>query len=637
MGQSENDRCTIRGYLLGIVCDKLRVWDRIADAQIFAVPSAQAAPTTDTFARANQFASKPVLRDIDAAELKKVTAAPGVMRGTSDSNGEFCLVNPDYQGGTLDIYVCFKRIPTPSLKPGYIELEEDCCLFLGTIRPVQFQGCWYMINVVPSANWCAIRRKADAWVIVGRVTPCDDDNIGLGDLQVTAIDADIVQHDTLGAATTNANGIFRIDYPGAKFRQGTWVDIELFGGPDVFFEIVDADGNELLGESPLRGRHADRSNRDACYCVELCVDVRVPTPGNPGPVPTVWTQIGDAFLIPDSSSLNDFDADGYAGAARYAFHGSIRMVGSAPRFTAANNPVEYRFLVSDTTTPNGGAAPADADFNRIVGVGANAGLFAARKVGQMIRYAPYKVVNIVAQHEDLDAEGWLDVNASIARTFVADPTLSPADIADFVWVDLDSLLAINTHGLTSESNVPAGAAVPGDNVPDANVIGLESKAIRFEIREVIDKAANNFNTMPGSGTTLNSIVVNNNASFARVAMAEHLSSTACTPLSGAAPHVAFSVHHPHLRNVSIRVRSNDGAYDHTLNDAASKPATSDASIPLSGNTSASVNRLHNPLVDLPPGLHKCTYIVTLSVLRRLHTGDGAVYADTPQTSFYYEP
>lgn len=629
------ERCTIYGYLYGAICPNLLVWDRVGGAEIYARRSERQEVMADSLARPNQGSLKSVVEEVEEANLQQLVVPSNVMRATTNDSGAFCLVNPDYQGQLIDLYACIRRIPAPTLEQGSVELERPLCLFLGTYKPFKFGDRWYLIVVIPAGIWCRVRRKADLWVIVGRVMPCDKPTIGLGSLTVTARDVDIVQPDFLGTGITNAMGVFRIDYPGANFRQGTWIDVELFGGPDVYFKIEDADGNVLLDEPPTQGRAAGRGDRGPCFCVNLCVDV--PVPPDTGTVPTVWTKIGTQFTIPDAVLLNDFDVDGYAGAAKYAFHSVIRLLGSAPRLTSSGNPVEYRFLVSDTTTQNGNLPPADTAFSRIVGVGSDVALFGKTQIGQMIRYSPFRIVDIYAEQVDLDSNGWLDVNTSITRTFVADPVLSPADIPDFVWVDGDALMAINTSALTAQPNVPSGTGAPGAPVPPANRIAIEKKAIRFEIREVIDKAANLFNPMPGSGTTLNSIVVNNNVTYMKVAMTEHLSSTSCTPLSGS-PHVAFTAHHPHIASVNINVRSNNGAYDQNLNDAASKPATSNAAIPLSSNTdSPGVNHLHNPAVELPAGLIKCTYIVTLEVLRRLHNGDTAVIPNWVQTSFYYEP
>lgn len=624
------ENCKIKGFLYGAVCEEFRVWDRIEAAQVVAVPSRGDQPNADSFASPGEVAVKPVIHELKEAEFQKLASSQGAMQGQTDGNGAFCLRNANYQGGLIDLYVRIRQVPAPTLESKNLTLKRPFYLYLGTFNPFGFQGTWYLISVISSAIWCGIREKADLWVIVGKVAPCDAEDIGLGGLKVTATDADILQHDLLGVGTTNPNGIFRIDYPGSNFRKGTWLNVELFGGPDVYFKIEDGDGNTLLDESPIKGFSHARCNRRPCFCVRLCVEVPVP----PSPQPSVWTKVGDAFTIPDASFLNDFHADGYAGIGRYAIHGAPRMVGNS-ELASNGHPVEYRFRVSDTTAPNGNPPLAEANFSRFVGVGANLNLFVSTELGQMVRYSPYRVVDVNAEIVDLDGQGWLDINKSITRTFTVDPILSPADIPDFNWVPSGALMAINTGPVTNEADVPSGSGDAGDAVPAGQRIGIESIAIRFEVREVINKAANQFISMPGDGTTLNRMVVSNNKLYAKVAMADHLSSTACTPLTGS-PRAAFTVHHPHISSVKIRVRSNNGAYDHFLANLA--PATSDAALPLAGNTnSVAVNHMHDPSVPLPAGLIKCTYIVTLSVQRRLHNGEGGVNIDTRQTSFYYEP
>ncbi len=623
------ENCKIRGYLYGAICEEYRVWDRIVEAQIVAVPSIRNQPNADSFARPGEVPLKPVIHEIKESEFKKLASSKGAMRGKTDANGSFCLHDESYEGALIDLYVCIRQVPAPTLENESFTLKTPCYLYLGAFKPFGFQGTWYLISVIASAIWCKIREKADLWVIVGKVAPCDAEEIGLGDVKVTAFDADIVQHDQLGVANTNPNGVFRIDYPGSNFRKGTWLNVELIGGPDVYFKIEDSDGNVLLDESPVKGFSRARCNRGPCFCVLLCVEVPPPPP----PQPSAWTKVGKHFTLPDASSLNDFDADGYALPGKYAIHNNPRMLGTTERFSNGH-PVEYRFRVSDTTAPNGAAPLAEANFTRVVGAGANLNLFAPTELGQMRRFSPYRVVDVSAEAVDLDGDGWLDINKSISRTFAADPILTPADIPDFHWIPSGALMAIKTGPLTNQPNVPdVGNA--GVQVPAANQIAIESVAIRFEVREVVNKAANIFIALPGTGTTLNRMVVSGNNLYAKVAMAEHLTSTPCTPLSGS-PHAAFTVHHPHISNVKIRVRSNDGAYDHFLADPA--PAGSDAALPLAGNTnSPAVNHMFDPSVPLPAGLHKCTYTVTLSVNRRLHDGDGGIGTDTRQTTFYYEP
>jgi hypothetical protein len=372
-----------------------------------------------------------------------------------------------------------------------------------------------------------------------------------------------------------------------------------------------------------------------CLCVTLCAELPPTDDEDDEPMPGVWTKVGDAFTIPPVlGPAQTFDADGYAGTAKYAIHGQPRLLGSAPR-TRNGHPVEYRFLVSDTTTPNGGAPPPAAAFTRVVGAAPNENLFSPVDIGQLIKIelSPFSIsiLNVEAQLGDLDPDGWLDVNVSITRTF-NDAGIPAADRPNYKWVDLDALMAINTHALTTEPDVPGGAAGPGDSVPAGNFISIEKVAVRFEIREVINKGANLFAPFPASGTTLNAMIINNNQSVMELAMTEHLASTACNTLSGPV-HVAYTLYHPHLRSASIHIRSNDGSINTGLADAG-PPA-----LPLAGNTNPAVVHAFNSALSVNPPLtlHRCTYIVTLNVRRRLHNGDDAVPNQHIQTSFFWEP
>ncbi|HSF39117.1 MAG TPA: hypothetical protein VLT87_04940 [Thermoanaerobaculia bacterium] len=552
-----------------------------------------------------------------------------VMRGRTEENGSFCLIDRSYQGGLLDLYVIIDRVPLPKHERRSLPLPEPKILFLGTYDPLGAGGEGIVRLLIPEKVWCWLKKLADAWTIVGKVTACDDKSVAIGNVKVTAFDVDWVQQDNLGSDVTSGIGIFRIDYPGDFYRQGTWIDIELFGGPDVYFKIEDSGGTVLLDEAPSQGRSPGRRNSGPCLCVELCV--RVPV-GNPDPIPSIWTGIGTAFTIPDAALLNDFDADGYAGLPKYALTSTIRMTGSASRQTLAGNPIEYRFLVSGTTAPNGNPPLAAGNFTRVVGAGPDLALFVPTKVAQMVRFSPFKIVDITAEVVDLDTDGWFDVNKAIERTFIDRPDVDPVDLPDFVYVDSDALMALNTELLTSEPDVPTGAAGPGQAVPAGDRIGIEKTALRFEVREVINKPASIFNVLPGNGTTLNSMVVNNNPAFMKLAMKEHLESTPCAILTGSI-HAAYTVHHPHLRAMSLGIVSNDGSYNVSLSDLPN--------MPLAGNVNPAVVHKNNPALAVPNSppnvLHKCTYLVTLSVLRRLHTGDGSVASDHAQTTFFYEP
>src|ERR1039458_9759842 len=72
----------------------------------------------------------------------------------------------------------------------------------------------------------------------------------LGNIRVRAFDVDWLQDDDLGSAVTDANGHFRIDYVSTDFKKDIFgFNIELFGGPDIYFKVETLGGAPLLTES----------------------------------------------------------------------------------------------------------------------------------------------------------------------------------------------------------------------------------------------------------------------------------------------------------------------------------------------------------------------------------------------------
>lgn len=644
------EHCTLHGYLLATLCGTLQIQDRIGGAEVIAVHSEREASAAETSLAARQDL-KTVVQRVSEDDLNRLVESTNlVLRATTDDEGQFCIEQPDYAeadyaGGALDVYVVIPQVPY--LQDGDRQaraLDEAERLFLGTYRPAASgDDVWTLNLLLPREVYCALKRQADVWTIVGRVTACEA-QVPIAGLLVTAFDVDLTQHDNLGTATTNGAGHFRIDYLGDLYREGTFIDVELFGGPDLFFNIEDSDGNVLLDEPRSRGRADDRENVGPCFCVELCVPVPV---GPQTPVPAVWTDVGKArFAIPDGLSTNDFDADGYgvAGSTHYAFTGgALKMMGSVP-YLSDPYTVEYRFLVSETPGVNGGAPPSAASFTRTVGAGADADLFVDGVVlGRVIRLAPsFKIVKVRARKADLDPNGWLDIKKAIERAFVEDPDVTPADIPGFIgapyggW-DPDVLLALDTRKLAPATSPGSGLSA-GDNVPPSEEVDVTDGkvALRFEIR-LRNTATAVTTDLPASGTTLNALMLDNTNALRLLEMVDH-TTDACQPLSGSVD-VAYTVYHPHLSSVNVNVRSNDGSFNKNLDDVHlpfSVAADANGTDPMS-NGALTINT--SQLV--PPGdpqqpLHRCTYLVTLGLSWRLHTGDGGVALGDPQTTFFYE-
>ena len=523
---------------------------------------------------------------------------------------------------------------------------------------------------IPKRNWCEILTEAGIWVVCGRVTICGTDD-PVGQLSVTAHDADITQHDSLGSAVTNASGQFCIYYTKAQFEEtpSPWPSIELIPGPDLYFTI-ERGGQTLLEEDPSDGRRGNRENAGHCEYYELCVEEPQPDGGEerPTPVPTYWRRIGSAFdapfLFPGTS---DFDSEGYAGSDKYALFGTITMEGSAPLFHSQNPDqfVQYRFRVSENTTSNGFGAPTPSGF-KAIGVGSSKYIDAFEEgvtVGEVLAYDPsvptIRPVPVTINRSHLDGSGWLSVRDAV------DDALSSALGTDlqglrrnnhyFGWNDSDPMMAIDTRQFTSEPDVE-DATAPGDPVPDAGDpvpssrrIGIEKIAIQFEARVVT--AGGGVVSSPSSGgsilsgTTLNAVVINNNTEFAQFANVNHQSlGDKCEPLSGDV-NLAYTVHHPHLAGVEIVVQRNDGASE-TLDDPNNEVSFDPGSFSFTSSSIAGIKHFNNSSLailrssdpsrsDGPILTKKCGYLARLRVRRRLHNGyssDGW----TPQgTSIFY--
>jgi hypothetical protein len=195
--------------------------------------------------------------------------------------------------------------------------------------------------------WCLVRSRFGAWVICGRVVVCDTE-APVSTVKVSAFDVDWLQDDPLGSAITDTTGRFRIDYLADDFKKDVLgLNIELFGGPDLYFKVETLSGTVLLAEPSSRGRAPDRDNVGNCFCVELCVQE--------APVVThAWfTRVGDFALYSDINYLTDgrtthavpFAFPGSHGGPGFGFFGNLKLVGDCPTtYPTGGPPMRYRFL-----------------------------------------------------------------------------------------------------------------------------------------------------------------------------------------------------------------------------------------------------------------------------------------------------
>jgi hypothetical protein len=274
-----------------------------------------------------------------------------------DGRFELDFGRSGYEGGPVDIDLRIeslahieeraaeakpRQIHLTTLQPTWRELEKDRVAF------------WEYY--LPSHVWCRILSWYDIWVICGRVTICE---VGkpVGGVIVEARDVDWLQQDYLGSAVTDGTGRFVIYYSGSAFRAGTWINVELTGGPDLYFTVKTPGGTILLAEPPSRGRQADRENVGHCYCVELCVEKGR---GDGTEVLAAFTWLGQfKFGTQIASGTGGSGLVTRPSHAGYAFYGPLRLHGVLPK-TLNGLPLQYRFefqTTNATGVPTGGWSP----------------------------------------------------------------------------------------------------------------------------------------------------------------------------------------------------------------------------------------------------------------------------------------
>lgn len=552
----------------------------------------------------------------------------------TDAQGNFeFLLDEKYSKTAFDIDFTCGTVPRTPPKP---PRNEPVQIHLTTVFPewrINKEEIFYFRwdYCVSAKWWCYIRGfYFDAWVICGYLRNCET-KVPVANASVTAFDADFLTDDNLGTVLTDASGHFRIDYSSPDFKKtflSPLINVEtdpgspftFQSGPDVYFKAK-IGGLTLIDEK----KSDHRKNVGYCLCVNLCTKITVSDPDDS--FPSAWTGIGQAFNITTGSGPKDFDAAGYAGSGKYALSSVIRLTGQAAPKAASGNPIEYRFLVSHTTTPNGGPAPALANFTKIVGV--TPGLFYPGTVAKLMeKVFPFPVYDIISDQADFDANGWFDINNAINRT-LTNMGVPVASIGNYWFIDEDTLIAMDTRKLTTAPDVPSAAASVGTAVPLANKIPIEKVAVRFEIREVVNKPANIFNVIAGSGKTLNSAIVNNNSMFMKLSITELEAAGLCTPIGGTV-HAKYTVYHPHLASSSLHLNNNSYTVNRDILDPPFLTLTGNTNPLVDGNANNNL-QLNNP----PNDMIKCTYSLKLYARARLHNGDNAWSDSGPVEQLFF--
>jgi hypothetical protein len=597
------------------------------------------APEAERISRAASARTKQTFRIGSEGELADRTRGR-LASSAVDASGSFSVTldekADEYFGGAVVVAV---RIPDPAGRDDV----EPVHATVTVVQPDWVEGEEGMVaewdECLTESQWCRVLEAVDAWMVCGQVTTCADEEeptVPVPDLTVTAFDADIVQRDELGSDTTDSGGWYSIYYSRADFEEtpAPFMPIELRGGPDLFFRVASSGGSTLIDEEPSDGREPGREDVGHCAHVDLCVDF---TPGDGGDtIPTAWTRVGTAFDV-DA----DFDDDGYAGSLKWGLTGTLKMTGSTPRSTAAGDDVEYRFLVSTTTAPNSDPPLSAGAFTAAVGDQNNPNLLAQGvEVGMLVRFTPSGLerYSVRATRDDMDSSGWFNVNDAIQRTF-ADEGIPPSARGSFSWLDTDTLLGIDTGHLTTESDVPAGAARAGDDIDPADEIDVETVSFRFEARAVTPSGGISY--LPAHGQTLNRAVVDNTSVFRALELPQQASG-ACDPISTDDVDLAYTIHHPHLRDAEIQLKPNNAGWNDLEDTETGSDVDSEVSFyssTLSGAQLKSMQHTHyNAEFDIADEVpEECSYIVELRTRKRLHTGSSAAsWSRLPPISFWAE-
>ena len=593
-----------KGSLCGYLCDECReplagVKVRLYRASRDVVQRASADPK-DTF---ELVSNEEVARKQDSL-IAEVDA---------DESGNFVFTlgtEQNYNGDAFEIDVYCgtvpHRVPTP-------KGPEPLQFSITTLQPqwrqtdrgfiAAFEYC------VPARYWCFIRGRFGAWTICGVVKICKT-GAPLGGVRVFAFDRDWIQDDALGSAVTDGTGHFRIDYSADAFKKTIFpaINIELFGGPDVYFRVETLAGTVLLAEPPSRGRDNDRNNRGPCFCVDLCV------PEGPNQGTTVLSAFTNLGGYDFTNGGVDTAVTGLTSDNR-AFFSNVRLNGILAQLLN-NQPLEYMFEVKDITA---GGAYTQVALSQI----------SALEIGKIETYAPtgptdpnpVKTKPVVVNGTpgpnvvvpSVTADGWIQVPQqnnvfSAAGNFVAN-----GNMIGLVTTSLNAWAPIDLTGLSG-----------GQSLSAAQLVNDRIYGIRMQVRETGNPASaiiagecaraaidntlyNNESHHPyWAGGTFNGEL------GVYLLDIQELKLAPCSEITNSLT-VTFTAAHPNLGAVSISMTGPGGPYPFVLPAAVAGQQFGTATPPIMAPPSP---------VWTVSSLPSCAFIVTLSVQILLTTGDG---------------
>lgn len=567
-----------KGRLCGYICDECP--EPLSHAKVRLYRAAKGRNVT-ALAVANPKETFQILSDDQVREKGSLLIA----EAETDDAGNFSVeLAGKYGGEAFEIDVYCGTVP-PGLKPRP-----------GVLPPVQFsittvQPLWRQIDegtavavfnyCVPARYWCTVLARRRLWVICGRLTTCEKPRSPIAGAEVEAFDADWLQDDALGTATTDADGRFRIYYTRHDFEKTIFpfINVELFGGPDVYF-VVKFNGVPILTEGQAQGRSPGRENAHTCLCVELCTDNIPHTP--PEKLPH-WTKVASRFNVQfDALDLNNnFSAEGYAGTPgeAYVFGGGVDLDGNCPFKNAAApaHGLKYRFLAAEwgytAPGPRPGVMPSISPLPFPANAEPNATwkvvTGSATWVGD-VYYPDPGGLNPFRGHSVYvapDADGWIHldglvVNVPLTGGGTTNVTLSDDSLTGN-WVRSGFLLAMNTVPLTGTPAPPAwfSKAQAGRSLTDGEKAVIRRFTVVFQVRDVV--------TNTDVFAEVRDSIIFDNSPALGIVNVEQLLSNACSPINlGATINLRYTVDHPHLRYFHMRIKNN-----------ATDPVHTEASLP----------------------------------------------------------
>ncbi|MDH5228955.1 MAG: carboxypeptidase regulatory-like domain-containing protein [Gammaproteobacteria bacterium] len=470
-------------------------------------------------------------------------------------------------------------------------------------RDNDFFAAWQYC--IPRRYWCAMKARLGIWSICGRVTSCETQQ-ALPNLKVTAFDRDWLQDDELGSAITNLLGYFYIDYERKDFVPGTLLDIELIGGPDIYFHVDTPLGAPIHHEDPSRGRDADRENRGQCFNVDLCVD-GAPVVPQPDPIPH-FIRIGKYNYNHDIDSSPS--GSGFTLDEGRAFYGINRLNGILAK-RLNSQPMEYQFQFREL---NGSGMPITPWKN------VEPSMIAPTHIGDW-QWFDLGTGDLIEKkvwvHRAADA---LNLEANIVDGWIQVPQGSNTLAPEGFFVPNNDMIKLNSRTLTSFVDTDLSGLVTGASSTSTGKPLVQNKhfAIRMRVREVGNPASetdagecqhvainnslyDNIDSHPAWFSNPKS----NRLAVAMVDVAE-LQSDGCGGITNSLS-ILYTAAHPNLGTCGISMTGPGGPYHFSIPTGPTPPDRFGTAIAAAGFDISS--------------LQPCAYLITLSVNVLLDTGD----------------